>query len=245
MARPRKISTDEMLKIVNDCYEEHGDASRLKCVSLANFAASRGFDIKDYDFRRNPAVRDRIGELSDILPLSTEGEPFVYKGLDVDAFINRARSQEALKNALIELDGAWRKIYNRACSLLKEKEALAHDLQQKILDCEKLERDYGELSSKMAEIRGENKDILLKNRYLTNAVKEYLYPAIANEILKNEGSIERVDTEATPAAMAALTDTGVPASFSKSIEDDRRTLSREENLLRRMADVIKGGDSNA
>jgi hypothetical protein len=81
------MSTEDMLTVVNEAYEEHGDVSRLKCSFLAECAVERGFNAKAYDFRRNPAVRARIEELNDLSPLFTEGSSLAYKGLDVDALV--------------------------------------------------------------------------------------------------------------------------------------------------------------
>ena len=104
MARPRKMTTDDMIIIVNAVYEEHGDPSRLKCSCLAEYAAAQGFDVKAYDFRRNPAVRERMGELSDLSSFFTNDKALAYKGLDVDAFIKRNKNPVTLKNASVEVD---------------------------------------------------------------------------------------------------------------------------------------------
>jgi len=243
MARPRKMSTEDMLAIVNAAYEGHGDPSRLKCSSLAEYAAAQGFDVKAYDFRRNSSVRARIDELNDLSPFLAGGGTLAYKTLDVDAFICRNRSFESLKNALIELDDTWRKIHDRACTLVKERESLTHDLKQKTLEHEQLEREFSELAAQTAIIKNEQRDMLMKNRYLTSAIKEYLYPAIANEILKNEGSLDCIETEATQTAMDALVETDTPASFSKSVAADMQVLSREDSLLRQMGLNVRGNQN--
>jgi len=242
VARPRKVNTDEMLKIVNDCYEKHGNAACLKCSFLADYATSHGMEVQAYDFRRNPVVRVRIDELKDLMPFSSDSGQMAYKNLDVDAFLKRTRNKESLKSALIELDDSWRKIYERACTLLKEKESLARSLKQRNTEHERLQHDYDGLLAQMQEIRVANKNITIKNRYLANAVREYLYVAVANEILLREGSLVQSETEVMPEAMDTLVDADVPASFTKSVENDRRILSREEMLLKRMVSDIGGYD---
>ena len=253
------MDTDDMIKIVDTVYEEHGDPSWLKCSYLAEYANTQGFDVKAYDFRRNPAVRERIDELSDLSPFFSEGKALVYKGLDADAFLRRNKTPAALKNALIELDTTWRKVYERACSVLNEREKLTSELDKKTADYEQLAREYHALEAQSAELRSNQKEMLLKNRYLTGTVKEYLYPAIANEILKNEGTLVFIDTEVTPHVMDALSETDMPDSFSKSITTDRQMFlqadgsyndeppaqeTREKSLLRLMAANIGGkGDA--
>ena len=108
-----------------------------------------------------------------------------------------------------------------------------------------LSDDKSALEARIQALERGTNALTISNRYLKNALREYLYSGIANEILKNEGSIKQADTEVTPAAMSALVDTDVPAPFSKSIANDRRMLSREEMLLRSMADKINEGDGDA
>ena len=242
VARPRKVNTDDMLKIIDECYEEHGNAACLKCSFLAGYAAVRGMEVQAYDFRRNPAARARIDELRDLMPFSSGTEPMAYKNLDVDAFIMRARNKESLKSALLELDSSWRRIYERACALLKEKESLASSLKQQRAEHELLKREHDGLSALMQQMKTDIRSATAKNRYLANAVREYLYPAVANEILVGEGSLIRTDTQVTSEAMASLVDGDVPASLPKASENDRRILSREEILINRMASGVGGLD---
>lgn len=65
-------------------------------------------------------------------------------------------------------------------------------------------------------------------------LKTYLYPAVANEILKQENLLENPDTEVTGVAMERLADAGIPASFPETVSADRKMRSREEELLQRM-----------
>lgn len=83
-------------------------------------------------------------------------------------------------------------------------------------------------------------DTLTENRYLKKALRVYLYPAIANEILLCENILEQADTEVTPEAMEALVDAETPSPFPASINRDRQMLSREELLLQRMSIQIGG-----
>jgi len=241
MARPKKLSTGDMLQIVNDYYESCGDAERLKCSLLEEYAVSRGFDVKAYDFRRNVDVRRRIDELRDLALLPTEAGSIAYKSLDIDALISQARNREALKNSLLELDETWRRIYDRAVALSHKNDVLVKEVQQIALDFEQQSRLVADLLEKVAALRAENKNMLLENRYLKKMIKSHLYPAIANEILKNENVLAQVDTEVAPTAMDVLTEPDVPLPFSASVSADRQMLSREESILTRIEQQINGG----
>lgn len=245
MARPRKLSTDEMLELVNDYYESCGDSKRLKCSFLEEYAVSRGFSVKAYDFRRNTDVRSRINELRDLDTLFTGAGAIAYRNLDVNAFIGKLKSKDELKNSLVELDETWRRIYDRAVLLAGKNQALIKDIQQKNLEYDALTCESTRLSEQLASLKKAYKEALLENRYLRKAIKTYLYPAIANELLKNENVLIQVDTEVLPGTMDLMTDKATPLSFSKSVAPDQLVLSREESILRRMQEQIFQEDGNA
>jgi hypothetical protein len=245
MARPKKLGTDEMLKIVNDYYESCGNAKLLKCSLLEEYAVSQGFDVKAYDFRRNADVRFRISELRDLEAFSDASGIISYKSLDADALINNAKSKESLKNSLLELDEAWRRTYDRATILSIKNSDLTERLQQKTLDCEKSTREVNMLSEQLKSHKKDYDGIALENRYLRKMLKTYLYPAIANEILKTEHVLERSDAEIPQKTVDIFADDDIPASFSQSTDNDRQILSREDALLQRLrksVHEVNGGE---
>lgn len=244
MARPKKLSAEEMLDIVNGYYESCGNPDCLKFSFLEEYAASLGYDVKAYDFRRDPGVRTRINELRDLSLLKSEGGAIAYKSLDVEALIGRSRNLQSLKNELIELDETWRRIYERAVALSHKSEALTKDIRQKTLECEQMGHELDSQKSEISRLAGENREINKANRYLKRTIRTYLYPAIANEILKSENVLVQTDTDVMPETMAALADAETPSPFSHAIAKDKEFLSREEALVRRMALQLHGdGDA--
>jgi hypothetical protein len=245
MARPRKMSADELVHLVDGYYESCGDVGRLKCSFLEEYALTQGLDVKAYDFRRCPKVRARIEELRTLSLMGADDGLSAYKNLDVDALLGRCRTRNALKNALLELDATWRRIYDQTVILSKAKDALANDIQVKTAECEKSAAESACLSELLAEAKKNNKTVLLENRYLKKMLRQYLYPAIANEILIGEKVLEQVDTEVVPAALADMADPSIPSPFSQSVSSDVAMLSREESLLQRMMNHIQGGNADA
>jgi len=241
MARPKKLGTVAMLKIVNDYYESCGDPGQLKYSLLEAYATSMGFDVKAYDFRRDHGVRSRMDELRDLSLLVTEGGAIAYKNLDVDALIGRSRNIDALKSELLELDAAWRRIYDRALDISKKNDALSRDSRKMAEICEQLEHDLGERSMQVSQLKAENRAFSQTNAYLRKTIRTYLYPAIANEILKSENVLDQADTEVMPETMAALADADLPTPFSKTVTEDMAFASREESLLWRMKAQTQGG----
>jgi len=244
MARPKKLSTEEMLDVVNGYYESCGNPDRLKFSFLEEYAVSLGFDVKAYDFRRDPGVRARINELRDLSLLKSEGGAIAYKSLDVEALISRSRSLQSLKNELVELDETWRRIYERAVALSHKSEALTKDIRQKALECEQMGQEIDSQKSEISRLAGENREISKVNRYLKRTIRTYLYPAVANEILRSENVLEQTDTDVMPETMSALVDSETPSPFSLAIAKDREFLSREDALMRRMLSQLHGdGDA--
>lgn len=244
MARPRKLSTEEMLHIVDSYYETNGDPDMLKCSFLEEYAISLGVNVKAYDFRRNESVRKRMEELRVIGGTGNAGA-IAYKGMDVDALLNRSRTREALRNSLLELDETWRRVYERAAVLTQRNTSLLADIFAKKQELEALTAQNSELESVNSMLKKSSNLLVLENRYLKKMLKQYLYPAIANEILISENVLEQADTIVAGEAMANLVDPAIPASFSSSVAVDTAMLSREEALLERMKDHIHGGRHDA
>jgi hypothetical protein len=136
-----------------------------------------------------------------------------------------------LRNSLLELDKSWRRIYDKAADLSKNNKILMSDNFAKNQIIESLTIAKHALEAENKSIKAESSTVILENRYLRKALKQYLYPAVANEILKNENVLESVDTEVMPETIDSLADSVVPASFSSSIAADRDMVSREEALI--------------
>ena len=244
MARPRKLSDADMLRIVDSFYESNGNPSMLKCSFLEEYAISIGVDVKAYDFRRNKAVRTRMDELKDLSPLSSDTGAISYRNLDVDAFLNRNYTTIMLRNSLLELDGTWRQVYEKAIVLSQKNELLLTENFSKNNEIKKLVLEKEAAETEIKELGTSSNKLLLENRYLKKMLKQYLYPAIANEILLKENVLKQADTEVTPAAMNKMTDAALPSPFSSSVIADREILSREELLLERMKKQVNEVDDN-
>ena len=188
-----------MIRIVDAYYEGHGDPGKLKFSLIEEYATSLGLDvdIKAYDFRRDASVRQRIDELKNIGSRETVGA-IAYKSLDVDALLNRNTTREALKNSLLEIDASWRLLYETAAALSMKNKALMIEALSQNKSIKAFTADNNALEVRVKDLERSSNALMLENRYLKHSVKKYLYPAIANEILKNEGSLESVDTEALP-----------------------------------------------
>ena len=229
-----------MLHIVDSYFETNGDSGILKYSFLEEYAVSLGVDVKAYDFRRNEAVRKHMEELRN-LGKADRSAAIAYKGLDVDTFLGRNRTREMLRVSLLELDETWRRVYERAAALTQRNAALLAELFVKKQEAEASTAQNTKLESVNGALTKSSNALVLENRYLKKMLRQYLYPAIANEILMSENVLVQVDTEVTATAMTNLVDPAAPASFSHSVANDMAMLSREEVLLQRMKKHIYGG----
>lgn len=239
MARPRKADADELIQLVDSYFttEAAGDPSKLKCSFLERFAARNGKDIKAYDFRRYPEVRERMEELKAMV-LNENGMPMLqgnsYKSLDINRVLKVRRDPDELREILGEMDGYWKQIYEKCIALSGKNMEFQKTIRQLKNDNAALAQSFQLKEADTDGISRENNKLVAENRYLRKMLKTYLYPAVANEILKQENLLENPDTEVTGAAMEKLADGRIPASFPEAVSADRKTRSREEELLQRM-----------
>lgn len=73
-----------------------------------------------------------------------------------------------------------------------------------------------------------------ENRYLRKMLKTYLYPALANEILVEEGQIRNPDTEATEKAKESLLDGKFPSAVSETMKQDVKEIRTIEDVAAAM-----------
>ena len=239
MARPRKADADELIQLVDSYFttEAAGDPSKLKCSFLERFAARNGRDIKAYDFRRYPEVRERMEELKAMV-LNENGMQMLkgnsYKSLDIASVLKARRDPDELRKVLGEMDTYWKQVYEKCISLSRENIEFQNTIRQLKNDNSAFAQSVQAKETDTGRILWEKKKLAAENRYLRKMLKTYLYPAVANEILKQENLLENPDTEVTEAAMERMADAAIPPSFSEAVSADRKMRSREEELLQRM-----------
>jgi hypothetical protein len=243
MARPKKAVTSDMLRVVDSFYEKHGDASKLKFKSLETHAASLGIDAKEYDFRRDDSVKRRIAEINEMR--KTFGLSFAYKTLDADALIYANPTRASLKAALVELDNSWREIYERAVELSSENTDLMSKRHSIMRDADVLRIEVASLKNNINELNRQSADLLTENRYLKSALESWLYPDIANEILRREGVVGYADANVADIVMDELADLGEPTSLDHIIATDAERISKAQTLINRMKEQVARGGTDA
>jgi hypothetical protein len=243
MARPRKMTTEQMIAVVDSYYlaRSEGNEKRLKCSLIAAYAVELGYQAEGYDFARNMEVHEYIERVKRYAEVQAENKSQetavpAYKSLDIAGFIrsNTGKDNTKLAQALAELDAYWKRIYDYAertatqnRALMKEKSGFESALKDAGAAHEKT-------NAENAELTGINNKLIMENRYLRKMLRTYLYPAVANEILLGEDILKESDTQATEAAVRDMTELTAPLSFQESVENDMELQSEEDQLLERM-----------
>ncbi|MSA03422.1 hypothetical protein GKG47_17975 [Lactonifactor sp. BIOML-A3] len=238
MARPRKMTTEQMLLVVDSYYatKAEGNARLMKCSLIADYAANLGYVADGYDFRRNPEVREHIECLKiEAEVFAEETAVTAFKSLDVAGLIRNNPSMAQLTQALTELNDYWKRIYDHAEQISKENSALRKEKteyqegqKKSALSQEKLVNEYGELSQ-------QNNKLIVENRYLRKMLRTYLYPDIANEILVQEKALKGSgEKKVTDTAFKDMTELGAPQSLREAASKDIFMQSEEERLISKM-----------
>jgi len=242
MARPKKLSDADAVRLVDSLYEQCGDHTRLKFSELEKHAALLDMDVRAYDLRRNAAVLRRIAEIEALSLNADRLAALAYKGLDIGGFILSNRTPDKLRHGLAELDGRWRKLYDYAVSLSRRVSTLSDELRKSEDRANGLEAHNVELSEKEDVGRSLAADLKAENAYLRKTFRKYLYPALADSVLASLGEFSGSASGATQAAIDTMTDGNVPAPLSASAAAERELRPREDILLEGLRlQVLEGG----
>jgi predicted nuclease with TOPRIM domain len=159
---------------------------------------------------------------------------YAYKSLDVDDFIYSNSGHVRRAKALRDLDAYWKRAFD--CSvqaekqnreLMKEKASTEAAMRELRAELDRTIADNSELFAKKNKLE-------IENRYLRKMLRTYLYPALADEILRNGNEHPQTDTEVTDAAVYDFIECGLPKTFEASVSIDDDMQSEAERLIGRL-----------
>lgn len=192
MARKAKIDTDTLISLVGQFYAEKCDnnPAALKIPAIGEYIRSQGYDVADYLIRRNHDVRDYITKLQNNAEETYINSVTVYRDMDVTAFVEKNNTPSKLIRAIKERENYYREVTTSAAYCFQENKKLQkrlHDLEKRIKELENSivndENTFSETSRLCKELKAENVQ-------LRNIVDTYVYPEIANELLKKQGLLK-------------------------------------------------------
>lgn len=189
MARPKKMEDEDMLALVQKFYIEkcRSNPAKLKIPAIGNYIRSLGYDIDDFLIRKNRIVREYIDSTKNTQVQTAVTRVAAHRDIDVDAFLAHNSSPQALRKALIDRDNYYGVIADSAVLIFKENETLGKKISELTKRVEELEERSMTAETSVAELSVENRGLKTMNRAYRKIIDTYVYPEIANELLKKEG----------------------------------------------------------
>ena len=192
MARKTKIDTDTLISLVGQFYAEKCDnnTAGIKIPAIGEYIRSQGYDVADYLIRRNQDVRDYIAKLQKNAEETYINSVSVYRDMDIKTFIEKNNTPPKLIKAIKERENYYREVTTSAAYCFQENKKLQkqlHDLEKRIKE---LESSLSKTEDKCSESVRLCKALKSENEHLRNIVDTYVYPEIANELLKKQGLLK-------------------------------------------------------
>ena len=189
MARKKYIDNQELLLLFEHYLLEHcsNNPRLFKIPQFGNYLRSNGFpQVADTTIRRNKEFRQALNDKLELFEDDSYQTVITYKTLDVERFLMTNRTPKAIKSALVELNGHYKRIVDAAIAYKDEVESLKRrmeELKSEVAQLKESKYVFDEQARANKELEGENKK-------LRNLLKTSLYPEIANELLKEEGLLK-------------------------------------------------------
>lgn len=236
MGRPKKNDPKLLVQMMVEYFENeaNGDVAQLQYTSIAAYAKRKGCTVQAYDFRRDEQVQKKLEELKHNRESAVaEKAVAAYKSLDIEEMIRHCRNLEELKKCIRELDGYWRSLYDTVMPLEKENERLKKAAETGSKTAQ-LEAEQSRLAVMNHELSALNRHMADENAYLKRILKKYLYPAVAEELLRQENLPMPENKTLKPEAFRNLTEEKQPRAFEGRQMDETKKLTRQEQLLEQM-----------
>lgn len=189
MARKKYIDDQELLLLFEHYLLEHcsNNPRLFKIPQFGNYLRNNGFpQVADTTIRRNKEFRQALNDKLELFEDGTYQTVITYKTLDVERFLTTNRTPKAIKSALVELNGHYKRIVDAAIAYKDEVESLKkrmEELKSEVAQLKESKYVFDEQARANKELEGENKK-------LRKLLKTSLYPEIANELLKEEGLLK-------------------------------------------------------
>lgn len=236
MARPRLFTEDELIALINEYYLEYPNRM-IKTSDLERYANAHGRpNFKAYSIRRCPKAKQYIDQINANNQVTLETTIVTWRQLDVDAFLNLNRSRSDLKNALIQRDNYYGEVCRSAGEFLRDKERLEAKITR-------MNSEINDLKNQIAELEQMNTNKI--NRYsqemlskMKKVLDTYVYPDIANEILKKEGLDSLLSLYVNPESVESEMIT--PESVLEI--DNNQNISDENDTVDSIQDLMGGFD---
>ena len=242
MGRNKKNSSEMLVNFAREYFETegNGDVCKLKCSNFARYAEKHGSDAKAYDFRRDKAVSDFIDEMKKRIDGVDDVTAKAYRTLDIDAMLLKSRNINDFKTCIRELDEYWKAVYDSALKTEAELNRLK-SMKAKSKEVEDLKDKTIALEVRIKELERDNRRLTEACRYMRKVLKKYLYPAVANELLRQEKMPVEENKDVRPEAFDELIEAKFPEAFKGKQGIVKDCESRQEKLFKVMEAQVGDG----
>lgn len=189
MARKKYIDDEELVLLFEQYLQEQcsNDPKTFKIPQFGNYLRNNGFpQVADTTIRRNKEFRQALNDKLELFEDDSYQTVITYKTLDVERFLMTNRTPKAIKSALVELNGHYKRIVDVAIDYKDEVESLKKRMEELKSEVAQLKESKYVFDEQVRT----NKELAEENKKLRNLLKTSLYPEIANELLKEEGLLK-------------------------------------------------------
>lgn len=237
MARPKKTDDSLLVSVLEKYFAEEacGNVGAIRFTDLEKYAAIQGIQAKEYEFRRNKAVRNRLDELQGNAGCQESGAAvLVYKGLDVEGLVRTSRDLADLKKKLEEIDSYWKSVYEKCTALLNDNRRLTAEKADAEKQLVLLRKENGHTEALYKTEERENRNLRRENAYLRKMLEKYLYPDLARQLMAEAHLPVERPGNATKEALAEMIEGKRPLPFGGIQEEKEKPKTRAEQLLEEM-----------
>lgn len=201
MARPKTISDEEAINLVNEYFAGPcaGIASKLKLPGIAEYIKEHGYsNYRVETLRRTPAVRRHIEYLQSTADAQSRVRLVAYQSLDIEALLDNNRTHAKLTRALTDIDMYYKSLADTAAEIMKkdsEKTRKIGELQNSI---DVLTTQNTSLQEMVTALKKEMRALRAQNDALHTVVDKYVYPEMASLLLEESGYINLDTTYVDP-----------------------------------------------
>lgn len=191
MAKKKSIEAESLIKLLDE-YRFDNPKAKITIPLFGIYVRSKGYDVQDYTIRRSTEFRAYFDSINKRAEEDTRSDLVTYKTLDADDFLEKNRTPDSLKSALIARDRYYARIAANAVEAIDARKTLEIKVAEQ-------EKRIAELETQLENVqaKADNADIRQKNAVIASLkaiLDSYIYPEAANAILEKEGLLDVVNT---------------------------------------------------
>lgn len=198
MARTKTYQTKELIAWLNE-YKIENPGIKVTIPKFGVYLRSKGKDIQDHTLRRDEEFREYLQNSNDEENSKNFNDLVTYKTIDVDSFMEKNNNKGKLREALINRDRYYANVAAKGAEAIKEKKECQAKIKEMNIQIEELKNVIKETEKKLIEEKEKNTDTKIKEKdkaivAMKNILDDYIYPDMANAILKRDGVLKVVNS---------------------------------------------------